>query len=145
MNAATLSMPSFLIYFGEVNATTHSLFFPSIWTSLFSSMSGLCQALGTFVIGFVYERFGRKPAAIGSSVLSVAGIAVQYAAVTRGALLAGKMVNCFALGGMLATGSTYISEVRHPIESVQSTPSFTNDLPHFRFHLSDLEVPCNLL
>lgn len=111
VNAATLSMPAFLIYFGELSPITHSLFLPSIWTSLFSSMSGLCQAVGSFFIGFIYERYGRKPAAVGSAVISIAGIAIQYTAVTRGALLAGKMVNCLALGGMLATGSTYISEV----------------------------------
>ena len=104
-------MPAFLLYFGEVSPVTHSLFVPSIWTALFSSMSGLCQALGGFFIGFIYERFGRKPSAIGSASLSMAGIAIQYTATTRGSLLAGKMVNCLALGAMMSTGSTYISEV----------------------------------
>ena len=86
-------------------------------------MSSLCQALGSLSIGFIYERFGRKPAAIGAAALSMAGIAVQYVAVTRGVLLAGKMINCLALGGMLATGSTYISEV--------SACSLLNKLRHF--------------
>ncbi|KAG4434623.1 hypothetical protein IFR05_009887 [Cadophora sp. M221] len=122
VNAATLSMPAFLMYFGEVSPVTHSLFVPSIWTALFSSMSGLCQALGGFFIGFIYERFGRKPSAIGSASLSMAGIAIQYTATTRGSLLAGKMVNCLALGGMMSTGSTYISEIapvrlRGPMQS----------------------------
>ncbi|KAL5329517.1 hypothetical protein ACEPPN_003031 [Leptodophora sp. 'Broadleaf-Isolate-01'] len=121
-NSATMSMPAFLMYFGEVNPVTHSLFVPSIWTALFSSMSGLCQALGGFFMGFVYERFGRKPSAIGAACLSMAGIAIQYTATSRGSLLAGKMVNCLALGGMVSTGSTYVSEIapvrlRGPMQS----------------------------
>ena len=141
VNSATLSMPAFLMYFGEVSPVTHSLFVPSIWTALFSSMSGLCQALGGFFIGFIYERFGRKPSAIGSASLSMAGIAIQYTSTTRGSLLAGKMVNCLALGAMMSTGSTYISEVN--FSSARSI-MLVLTICVFRSLLLGFEVPCNL-
>jgi MFS family permease len=35
---------------------------------------------------------------------------VQYTAVAKGVLLVGKMINGFAVGGLLAVGTTYASE-----------------------------------
>ena len=137
-----MSMPAFLMYFGEVNPVTHSLFVPSIWTALFSSMSGLCQALGGFFMGFVYERFGRKPSAIGAACLSMAGIAIQYTATSRGSLLAGKMVNCLALGGMVSTGSTYVSEVSF---SSERWHIFLLTIHGTRLRRFAFEDPCNRL
>jgi len=39
------------------------------------------------------------------------GVAIQFVAVSKGALLAGKMINGVAVGGLLAVGTTYASEV----------------------------------
>jgi hypothetical protein len=39
------------------------------------------------------------------------GVAVQYVSTSKGELLAGKMINGLAVGGLLAVGTTYASEV----------------------------------
>lgn len=41
----------------------------------------------------------------------IIGVALQFVATSKGLLLAGKMVNGFAIGGLLAVGTTYGSEV----------------------------------
>jgi hypothetical protein len=58
-NGATIAMPAFLIYFGEATPDGH-FFLPSIWTSLWTAMSGLAQVIGGFCIVFVIDSFGRS-------------------------------------------------------------------------------------
>jgi hypothetical protein len=106
-NGATIAMPAFLLYFGESTPDGH-LFLPSIWTSLWTAMSGLAQAMGGFSVGFVMDRFGRKWTAVANAFLSVAGVAVQYTSTSPGALLAGKMINGVAIGAMLAVGTSWV-------------------------------------
>jgi hypothetical protein len=45
----------------------------------------------------------------------IVGVALQYVATSKGELLAGKMVNGVAIGGLLAVGTTYASEVESKI------------------------------
>lgn len=109
-NGATIAMPAFILYFGEVAAAGQD-YLPSIWTSLWTAMSGLAQALGGFGIGFIIDRFGRKWTAVACSVLSIIGVAVQYTASTSGSLLAGKMINGVAIGALFTIGTSWASEV----------------------------------
>ncbi|KAL3464430.1 general substrate transporter [Aspergillus heterothallicus] len=108
-NGSTIAMPSFLMYFGDVSPT--GLYLPSIWTSLWTSMTSLLQAIGAICIGIVSDRFGRKWPGVAAGIVSVAGTAVLYYAKSRGALLAGKMVCGLALGAGMAIGTSYASEV----------------------------------
>ncbi|KAK7397566.1 hypothetical protein QQX98_013063 [Neonectria punicea] len=108
-NTASLSMPSFLFYFGTV--TPNGAYLPSIWTSLWSAMSSLAQAMGAFSAGFLMDQFGRTYVGSGLSALTMAGTAVQFVAKGRGVLLAGKMINGFGVGAAMAVGVTYASEV----------------------------------
>src|SRR4051794_20989830 len=98
-------MPSFLLYFGSIGPT--GPFLPSIWTSLWTAMSGLCQAIGAIIIGLVADRFGRKWPACGAAALTLIGTAVQYTAHARGTLMAGKMVAGLGVGAILAVATTY--------------------------------------
>jgi MFS family permease len=120
-NGATISMPSFLMYFGAVTSEGE-LYLPSIWASLWTAMSYLFQAMGGFLIGFVSDRVGRKWPCVGACCLSVVGVGVQYAAMSRGILLLGKMINGFAIGCLFATATSWASEIspmrlRGPIQS----------------------------
>lgn len=74
-------------------------------------MTGLAQALGGFGIGFVMDRLGRKWTVVGLAIFSVAGVAVQFAANSRGTLLAGKMLNGLAIGALFAVATAWASEV----------------------------------
>jgi len=67
--------------------------------------------LGALAVATISDRFGRKVAFFCAGLVSVAGVAVVYVAVSPGVFLAGKMINAFALGMALATGQTYVSEI----------------------------------
>jgi MFS family permease len=119
-NSASISMPAFFIFYGDIGPTGPYL--PSIWTSLWTAMSALCQSLAAFVIGFFMDRYGRRWPACAAGALTMVGTAVQYTTSTRGALLAGKMVNGFGVGASLAVATSYASEVapmrlRGPVQS----------------------------
>lgn len=121
VNGASISMPGFLLYFGAMTPE-HQPYLPSIWTSLWTAMSALMQAVGGIAIAPVSDRLGRRYSIMGVCVVSAGGVAVQYCSYTRGMLLAGKMINGFAIGGALSVGTTWASEIspvrlRGPIQS----------------------------
>ncbi|PSK51856.1 hypothetical protein B9Z65_3123 [Elsinoe australis] len=121
VNGASISLPSFLLYFGSMTPD-HKPYLPSIWTSLWTAMSQLLQALGGLIAGFIADRIGRKYTIVGFSVISAAGVAVQFIAASRGVLLAGKMINGLAIGSILTVATTWASEIaplrlRAPIQS----------------------------
>ncbi|KAH6683095.1 putative MFS sugar transporter [Halenospora varia] len=113
-NNATLAMPAFQLYFGHVNPATGSLYLDSIWTSLWSSMSGVGQILGSVIAGPLSQLIGRRHAAMACGAVSLVGVALQYIAMSKGLLLAGKVINGGAVGGLLSVGSTYASEISPP-------------------------------
>jgi MFS family permease len=102
-------MPSFLLYFGDIGPTGPYL--PSIWTSLWTGMSSLMQAGGAIVVGWISDRWGRKWPSCAAAVLTLIGTAVQYIAVPRATLMGGKMITGLGVGAIMATATTYISEV----------------------------------
>lgn len=104
INGAAIAMPSFLIYFGAVTPT-HTPYLPSVWASLFSAMSALRQAIGGIAVAPLSDKYGRKVAMIVSCFVSAIGVGLQYGAISRGMLLAGKIVNGFAIGGILSSAS----------------------------------------
>lgn len=108
-NGASLAMPSFFIYFGDIGPTGPYL--PSLWTSLWSALSQLAQAIGAFLVGFLMDRFGRKYVGCSASGLTLVGTAVQFVAQTRSVLLGGKIIAGFGVGAAMAAGTTYASEV----------------------------------
>lgn len=110
-SSATMAMPAFLLSFGAVNPETQSLYAPSIWSALWTAMANLGQAIGSFAIGPLAERIGRRYAIVTFALLSCAGVAVQFTATTRWALLIGKMFNGVCIGGIMACGTTYAADV----------------------------------
>ncbi|KAF4980485.1 hypothetical protein F66182_17226 [Fusarium sp. NRRL 66182] len=75
-SSATTAMPAFLLTFGAINTATNSLYAPSIWNALWTAMSNLGQAIGSFAIGPLAERIGRRYAIVSFALLSCAGVAV---------------------------------------------------------------------
>ncbi|KAH7066948.1 general substrate transporter [Paraphoma chrysanthemicola] len=121
INGASISMPAFMLYFGAMTPD-HQLYVPSIWASLWTAMSYLLQAIGGFGIGFVSDRIGRKWSCVLACCVSIVGVGIQYAATSRGVLLGGKMVNGLAIGCILASATSWASEIspvrlRGPIQS----------------------------
>lgn len=112
VNGAAISMPAFIIYFGEHHAS--GLYLPSLWTSLWTSMSALAQAVAATGTGLLADRIGRKWSGCIAGVISLAGATVQYTAHTRSALLGGKIVSGLGIGMAMAAGTTYASEIVSP-------------------------------
>jgi SP family general alpha glucoside:H+ symporter-like MFS transporter len=110
-SSATMAMPAFLLSFGATNPATNSLYVPSLWSALWTALTNLGQAIGSFAMGFVAQRIGRRYAITSCCLISCAGVAVQYTASTRWALLVGKIIGGFTIGGLLAVGTTYASDV----------------------------------
>jgi len=75
-------------------------------------MGGFAQAIGGLSIGTVMDRFGRKWTMVAMAVFSIAGVTVQYFSNSRGLLLAGKMLNGFAIGAGFAVATSWASEVQ---------------------------------
>ncbi|PMD44964.1 MFS general substrate transporter [Hyaloscypha variabilis F] len=110
-NGATIAMPSFEMYFGKYDPIRKILYLPSIWTSLWNSMSGLGQVLGSAAAGPLSQNVGRRYAGIAFAAVTIVGVSLQYVATSKGELLAGKMINGVAVGGLISVGTTYASEV----------------------------------
>ncbi|KAL6229493.1 hypothetical protein BDW75DRAFT_249641 [Aspergillus navahoensis] len=110
-SSATIAMPAFLLSFGETDPATGSLYAPSLWSALWTALTNLGQALGSFVMGFIAQRIGRRYAIVSCGCISAVGVTVQYTATTRWALLIGKIIVGFAIGGLLALGTTYASDI----------------------------------
>lgn len=113
-NGATLAVPAFELYFGHYDAALKELYLDSIWTSLWSSMTNVGSILGSAIAGPVSQKFGRRYAGMAFGAVTTVGVVVQYTSTAKGTLLAGKMINGFAVGGLLAVGTTYASEISPP-------------------------------
>jgi SP family general alpha glucoside:H+ symporter-like MFS transporter len=69
-NGATIALPSFEIYFGNYDAALKVLYLPSIWTSLWSSMTGVGQIFGSAVAGPLSQKIGRRYTGIGFAAVT---------------------------------------------------------------------------
>jgi hypothetical protein len=67
-------MPSFEMYFGKYDPIRKILYLPSIWTSLWNSMSGLGQVLGSAAAGPLSQNVGRRYAGIAFAAVTVSPI-----------------------------------------------------------------------
>jgi len=67
-------MPSFEIYFGNFDPVHKILYLPSIWTSLWISMTGVGQVLGSAVAGPLSQNLGRRYAGIAFAAVTVSSI-----------------------------------------------------------------------
>lgn len=110
-NGSSIAMPAFIISFGAVDEATGSLYLPSIWTSLWTSMTNLGQAIGAFMAGALGQTIGRRYTAMIFAVMSVAGTFLLFFATSRGMLLVGKIINGAVVGGLMSLGTTYAADV----------------------------------
>ncbi|KAM0752453.1 general substrate transporter [Meredithblackwellia eburnea MCA 4105] len=109
--AITPTMPAFLMQFGAQNPTTHSLYVPSLWLSLWTAFTSAGIAIGALSAGFLLDRFGpRKVMAFGNFWM-LASIGLQVASKTRVQLFMGKFFGGVPQGIFMTTAASYISEI----------------------------------
>lgn len=66
-----MALPSFEIYFGSFDPVRKILYLPSLWTSLWSSMSNVGQIFGSAVAGPLSQKIGRRYAAMAFAAVTV--------------------------------------------------------------------------
>ncbi|KAH8651421.1 general substrate transporter [Xylariales sp. PMI_506] len=110
------SMPEFQKVFGMLYNKQYII--PSSWLSLWSVASPIGQMIGAIVGGKFQDRFGRRWSLGLSSLLSAVGVAICYTSYLpeaidsrRGAFTAGKIFQGLAVGMLLSTTQTYLSEI----------------------------------
>ncbi|KAF5593501.1 general substrate transporter [Fusarium subglutinans] len=110
------AFPAFLERFGELRDGMPIL--PSIWLSLWNASMQIGFMIGSVIVGWVADRFGRKISMMSGSIITMAGIAVVYTCDLsdsmghrRGTFLAGKVIIGMGLSMMATTWMTYNSEI----------------------------------
>ncbi|EXJ58336.1 hypothetical protein A1O7_05761 [Cladophialophora yegresii CBS 114405] len=94
---------------------------PSMWMGLWNAISPIGIMIGSIMAGWLQDRVGRRLSLGLSSVLSAAGVAAVFSSQflddlesRRGAFLAAKLIMGLAIGGVLCTTQTYLSEILPP-------------------------------
>lgn len=141
LSGISVSMPSFLIKFGEFDPKTKSLFLPSLWKGLWDSMVALGVAskscsdatampvlimptqVGALSSGYLIDRWGPKKMALCASAFMIIPSLVQAFAVNRGMMLAGKLLGGLPQGILQVSAANFISEatnvrMRGPLSSL---------------------------
>ncbi|KAL0943362.1 maltose permease (alpha glucoside transporter) [Colletotrichum truncatum] len=113
------AMPSFQRDFGQ--KLNDKWILPSLWLGLWNFVSPGCSMVGALVGGIFQDRFGRRASLAVGSFLSAVGVAVCFISnlspdinERRGIFLAGKGFQGGAIGMVMATSQTYMSEILPP-------------------------------
>lgn len=92
-----------------------------MWLALWNASTFIGQMLGAIVGGWLQDKKGRRMSLITGSVISASAVAICYTSylpddvnARRAMFLAGKVVMGFALGMLMATSQTIISEIAPP-------------------------------
>ncbi|KAJ5082091.1 hypothetical protein N7532_011134 [Penicillium argentinense] len=107
--AVVVAIPEFKVVFGY--EYEGELLISATWNSLWTAMAFLGMSIGSIVCGWLSDKAGRRPGFLVGCLSSIFGIGLQYAASRPAMLLAGKLINGFALGFFLTLTSTYNSEI----------------------------------
>ncbi|TDZ35738.1 MFS transporter fmqE [Colletotrichum spinosum] len=113
------AMPSFQQDFGQ--QLDNKWILPSLWLGLWNFVSPGCSMIGALVGGIFQDRYGRRSSLAVGSFLSAIGVAVCFISnqssdihARRGIFLAGKGFQGGAIGMVMATSQTYMSEILPP-------------------------------
>ncbi|XWW94608.1 hypothetical protein V2A60_002553 [Cordyceps javanica] len=113
------SMPAFQHDFGQY-FEGHWII-PSLWLGLWTFISPGGMMIGSLFVGYFQDWCGRKASFLVSSFLAAIAVAVCFCSQypddilhRRGTFLAGKGVQGLALGMMMTTCQTYLSEIAPP-------------------------------
>lgn len=111
--ANLVAIPQFRADYGKELINGSGIYIiPAKWLSLFTGISQLCGIIGALGTGWLADRIGRKYTTLISCVISIGGVAAQYASNgSLGVLTVGKAINGIPIGMWLVLGPLYASEV----------------------------------
>ncbi|KIW32402.1 uncharacterized protein PV07_03951 [Cladophialophora immunda] len=113
------AIPAFQEDYGRELDDRHII--PSMWMGLWNAVSPIGIMIGSIIAGWLQDRVGRRPTLALGSLLSAAGVAIIYCShfldvldSRRGTFLAAKLIQGLAIGSLLCTTQTYLSEILPP-------------------------------
>ncbi|EIW69483.1 hypothetical protein TREMEDRAFT_30458, partial [Tremella mesenterica DSM 1558] len=111
ISGGTLSVPYFRRDFGGVYNDQFVL--PARWQSALNSVSSIGGMFAGLSIGWVADLIGRRGSVGCACLISISAVFIQFFTPSHvnGMLLAGKLINGFALGMFVSTASSYCSEI----------------------------------
>ena len=92
----------------EVNG---QLIIPAYWQSAWNAMYNVMTLVGSVVAGHVQDWLGRRAVFLIAIIIAAGGIAVSFVSNNPAQFLGGKMVSGTAVGLLLTTTQTYVSEI----------------------------------
>jgi MFS family permease len=95
--------------FGTLDSSTHTAL-----TGAIVSCYSAGQTVGSFGIGWMMDRIGRKKALQICTFFTIVGSAIQTGSITIGMFLAGRAIAGVAAGGVLTLVPPYIAELAPP-------------------------------
>jgi MFS family permease len=87
------------------------LIIPAYWQSAWNAMYNVMQILGSVVAGHLQDWLGRRAVFLLAVIVAAGGIAINFVASNAAQFLGGKIVTGFAIGLVLTTTQTYVSEI----------------------------------
>ncbi|KAJ1327003.1 MFS transporter SP family general alpha glucoside:H+ symporter [Microdochium nivale] len=119
VQGAVNALPAFSMYYGSPFGD--QLILPALWQGLWVATASLGIMVGAVSNGFLQDKLGRKWMFTVGGFISCAGTAVVYVSsdqagldARRGVLLVGKFIIGIAMGIMMSTCQTYVSEISPP-------------------------------
>ncbi|OAP60368.1 hypothetical protein AYL99_05370 [Fonsecaea erecta] len=110
------AIPAFQEDYGQ--ELDHRFIIPSMWVGLWNSVGTLGAMIGSIIAGWLQDHVGRRPTLALGSLLSAAGVATIYCShlfealdSRRSAFLAAKLIQGVAVGTLLCSTQTYLSEI----------------------------------
>ena len=92
----------------EVNG---QLIIPAYWQSAWNAMYNVMTLVGSVVAGLVQDWLGRRAVFLVAIIIAAGGIAVSFVSNNPAQFLGGKIVTGTAVGLLLTTTQTYVSEI----------------------------------
>ncbi|KAH7924695.1 maltose permease [Leucogyrophana mollusca] len=117
VSGGLLSVPAFRRDFGGLiggdPSNTNNYVLAASWQSAFNSVSSVGGTFGALSLGYISDKFGRRGAVAFACCISVVAIFIQFFTPPHknGMLLAGKLINGFALGMYVSSAGSYCAEV----------------------------------
>ncbi|KIJ63766.1 hypothetical protein HYDPIDRAFT_91877, partial [Hydnomerulius pinastri MD-312] len=108
-----LSIPTFRQDFGYTPSDGAAPILTASWQSAFNSVSSIGGMFGGLSLGYVSDKLGRRGAVAVACLISIGGVLIQFFTPkhVNGMLLAGKLINGFALGMFVSCAGGYCAEV----------------------------------
>ncbi|KXJ85381.1 general substrate transporter [Microdochium bolleyi] len=119
VQGAVNALPAFSMFYGSPFGD--QLILPALWQGLWTATAALGIMVGAVVNGLLQDLAGRKWMFSAGGLVSCVGTGVVYVSADhsdvearRGILLVGKFIIGVAMGVMMSTCQTYVSEISPP-------------------------------